>query len=103
MAIKQLDWYSIIGHFPSLITLEGPPLLFGTKSTEANSEIIRTVLQLCPKMRRLSWFESEECVPSSYVVIIEREGKSVEWDVRWRSPDTEHAVDRTLAKGNFEL
>ena len=81
-------------------------MLFGTKSTEANSEIIRTVLQLCPTMRRLSWFESEERVlPSYYVVIIECKGRSVEWDVRWRSPDTEHTVtvDHTLPNGNFEL
>ena len=76
-------------------------MLFDTKSTEANSEIIRTVLQLCPKMRRLSWFELEEdALPSSdYVVIIERGGRSVEWDVRSLSPDTVDA----LVYGNFEL
>jgi len=76
-------------------------LLFDTKSTEANLEIIRTVLQLCPKMRRLSWFELEKDVlPSSdYVVIIEREGRSVKWDVRSLSPDTVDA----LVYGNFEL
>ena len=103
---QEFDWYSIITHFPSLTTLEGPRFLFGTRSSEANSETICELLRLCPKMRRLSLFQSEPfAVPESprYAVIIEREGNSVRWDVRLRFPDEEGAVDHNKGSGSFEL
>src|SRR5271170_3077236 len=100
MPTQEFDWYSIISQFPSLTTLEGPLLLIDSESSEANSETIRTLLQLCPKMRRLLWFQSDlyprvvgpDHELPALVAIIEREGRLVKWNVRSRFPDTEGAV-----------
>jgi hypothetical protein len=83
--------------------LDGVGLLFSDRPSEDNSRVIDTLVNACPKLRRMSWFTPGDSI--RYVVIIERMQGWVKWESRLRVGDGEGDVVSFNEnwKGSFKI